>query len=135
MLVNLERCTGCWACSLACKDAHKLPGDEYWQFIRTNGGGGIDEPKGTYPYIYMSWTPVYTQECTLCGDRIKEGEEPYCTYNCPTKAIVFGDADDPASDVAKSIAKLQSKGYHFFKDPVWEKTKPQVLYANRLDIL
>ncbi|MDR1183664.1 MAG: hypothetical protein LBK67_02575 [Coriobacteriales bacterium] len=135
ILVDLERCTGCWTCSTACKDVHKVPNDEYWQYVRTIGGGGIDQPKGTYPDIYMSWMPIWSLDCQLCPDRLKEGKLPYCVNSCNTKALTFGDSNDPNSEVSKRINVLKERGYHFFSIPSWEKTRTQVLYANRIDVL
>jgi Fe-S-cluster-containing dehydrogenase component len=135
LLVNLERCTGCWTCSMACKVAHDIPGDCYWQFVRTIGGGGIDVPKGTYPNIYMSWMPIWSQECIKCTDRTTEGNQPYCVYSCNTKALTYGDADDPESSVSRRMEELKDRGFHFFEIPVWEKTREHVLYANRVDVL
>ena len=42
ILVDVNRCTGCWTCSQACRAAYKLDVDEYRLFVRTIGGGGID---------------------------------------------------------------------------------------------
>ena len=39
ILFNLQRCTGCWTCSLACKVGNKLPDDEFWLTVRTQGSG------------------------------------------------------------------------------------------------
>lgn len=44
ILIDLDRCTGCWTCSMACKMAHHLDVDEYRVSVRTIGGGRIDEP-------------------------------------------------------------------------------------------
>ena len=46
ILVNINRCTGCWTCSMACKMAHDLETEEFWEFVRTIGGGELDEPGG-----------------------------------------------------------------------------------------
>ena len=46
ILANVNRCVGCWTCSLSCKQAYGLADDEYRVFIRTIGGGQIDTPGG-----------------------------------------------------------------------------------------
>ena len=35
ILVNVNRCVGCWTCSLSCKQAYGLADDEYRVFVRT----------------------------------------------------------------------------------------------------
>ncbi|HAM16098.1 MAG TPA: (4Fe-4S)-binding protein, partial [Eggerthellaceae bacterium] len=39
MLVDLNRCVGCWTCSMACKMGNHLADDEYRITVRTNGSG------------------------------------------------------------------------------------------------
>jgi molybdopterin-containing oxidoreductase family iron-sulfur binding subunit len=132
ILINLERCTGCWTCSLACKVGNKLAEDEWWQHVRTLGSGtGIDEPAGTWPDLHMSWMPIHTQDCTLCGERTEQGLEPFCTYNCPTKAMTFGDLEDPQSSISKRMAELKEIDYRIFRLPAWERTRPEIVYAEK----
>ncbi len=47
------------------------------------------------------------KKCTLCVDRIydealpEDERQPACVITCPTKSRVFGDFDDPDSEVSK----------------------------------
>jgi len=117
---------------MACKVAYKLPDDKWWQYVRTIGSGaGIDEPAGKWPNVSMRWMPVYTSDCILCGKRAKNGLEPFCTYNCPTKALTYGDLEDSNSAVSVRIAELRGKGYRIFQLPVWERTRPEIRYAEK----
>ena len=132
ILINLKRCTGCWTCSIACKVGNNLSDDEWWQYVRTLGSSsGIDEPAGTWPNLHMSWMPMHTSDCTLCGERTEQGLEPYCAHNCPTKAMTFGDMDDPKSPFSKRLNELKEKGYRIFKLPAWERTRAEVVYAEK----
>ncbi len=70
VLVDHDDCTGCKACIAAC------PYDS--RFIN---------PKG------------YADKCTFCDHRVKEGKTTSCANTCPTKAINFGDLDDPGSEL------------------------------------
>ena len=131
ILVDVDRCTGCWSCTMVCHVAHHLNEDEYRMFIRTNGGGGIDEPEGEFPNVHMSFQPVFTNSCTMCGDRLAEGKEPYCMRNCPSRVIIQGDLDDPESEISERYQTLLSRGYHVETPSPWEGLKPQAIYMHK----
>ncbi len=67
------------------------------------------------PYRVVFWNKdlEIPQKCTLCAHRLDEGaKEPRCVEACPTGALVFGDLDDPASEIAKLSAALKVEAYH-----------------------
>lgn len=126
ILVNLQRCTGCWTCSLACKVINDLPDEEYWSTVRTLGSGeGIDRPAGIWPDLHMSWMPIWSKKCTKCSPRLAEGEKPFCVKCCPNKALVAGEAIDA------EIANLREKGFRIFGLPAWEDSRDGIVYASR----
>ncbi|UCD59292.1 MAG: 4Fe-4S dicluster domain-containing protein [Candidatus Hydrogenedentota bacterium] len=47
------------------------------------------------------------EKCTLCDHRVKDGKIPYCVLGCPTSARIFGDLNDPDSDVSKILGKYR----------------------------
>ena len=54
MLVDLERCIGCWTCAMGCKVGNHLADDEYRVEVKTHGSGaGIDRPAGVYPELHL----------------------------------------------------------------------------------
>ncbi len=53
-----------------------------------------------------------TEKCIFCDHRVLVGEQPYCVVSCPSGARIFGDLDDPGSDVSLAIAN----GYARLKD-------------------
>jgi tetrathionate reductase subunit B len=95
VLVDSQKCIGCEYCVQACPY-----GARFW-----------DEYKRSI------------DKCTFCIHRVSAGQEPACVSTCPTNARVFGDLDDPASEVSKLVSSgaavpLKSE----------EGTKPKVFY-------
>ncbi len=126
ILVNLQRCTGCWTCSLACKVANQLDDDEFRMTVRTEGSGeGIDRPAGVWPNLHMSWIPIWAKSCTKCPERLAEGLEPYCVHACPNGALSVGE------EAAKKEEELRQQGFRIFSLPFWENSKDQIVYASK----
>jgi Fe-S-cluster-containing dehydrogenase component len=64
------------------------------------------------PYRVIFWNAEkqIPQKCTMCAHRLDEGEkEPRCVESCPVQALVFGDLDDPTSEIAKLSASLTTE--------------------------
>lgn len=129
ILVNVNRCTGCWTCSMACKSSYKLGTEEFWQYVRTIGGGEIDQPGGEWPNLYLKWMPIWKQSCRSCSGDAETGNVPFCVFNCPTSALTYGDLDDPQSPISKRREELLDKGFRVYSIPEWEDTRDGVLYA------
>jgi len=69
MVIDLEKCTGCQACTTACQmENTRLPG-ENWQDV-------LFYTEGEYPSGKLSWLP---RPCMHC-------EKPSCMAVCPTGA-------------------------------------------------
>ncbi len=64
-----------------------------------------------------------TEKCYFCDHRVKNGEKPYCVVSCPAEARIFGDRNDPNSDVSKALKANKS----MILKPE-EGTKPNVFY-------
>ena len=126
ILVNLQRCTGCWTCSLACKVGNNLPDEDFWLTVRTLGSGeGIDRPAGEWPNLRMSWIPIWSQKCVKCAGRTKDGKLPYCVNSCPNGALTYG------ADAKAMVEELRNRDFRIFALPAFENSKDEVVYASK----
>jgi formate dehydrogenase iron-sulfur subunit len=49
-------------------------------------------------------------KCTLCYDRLKDGQKPACAQACPTESIQFGELSELRERAATRVAELHDKG-------------------------
>lgn len=68
--IDIAHCTGCHACSIACKDRASLPDEVDWLRVETHEGG-------TYPHPTLTYRVVHCFHCA----------RPACATACPTGAI------------------------------------------------
>jgi Fe-S-cluster-containing dehydrogenase component len=115
MLVDVRRCIGCHACSVACKVEHNVPLGDFRMRVRWL-------PRPDKPGI--SFLPLFdADKCDFGANRGSVGLDPACVAACPTAALKFGDADDAASTVAKESKRHGAKP---FTSPA--KTRDGVVY-------
>jgi Fe-S-cluster-containing dehydrogenase component len=66
-----------------------------------------------YRVIYWNEETKVAQKCTLCAHLLDKGwKEPRCVEACPTGALIFGDIDDPNSEIAKLLASGKTEILH-----------------------
>lgn len=66
-----------------------------------------------YGVIFWNETQNTPQKCTFCAHLLDKGwKEPRCVEVCPTQALVFGDANDRDSAVAKLSAAQDVEDLH-----------------------
>ena len=76
MVIDLTRCIGCNACSVACKKGNNIPEGVFWNRVETIGGESPDCAGGTFGASYLSFQPISCQHCS----------SPSCVAVCPTGA-------------------------------------------------
>ena len=153
-VIDLTRCIGCHACTIACKSEHDVPIGVNRCWVKT-------VEKGRFPEVRRSFFPVLCNQCTdapcmkicptsalykrndgivdlhsdscigcracmqacpydqlfidpnthtaekcnFCANRVENKLLPACVSVCPTECRIFGDLDDPASEVSKIVQR------------------------------
>jgi Fe-S-cluster-containing dehydrogenase component len=81
LVANLERCIGCLACEVACKQEHALPEGIKYIRVETLGPYRIDGE------LAMDFVPLASDGCDFCRSRVMGGGRPSCVTACPTQAL------------------------------------------------
>ncbi len=75
--LNGEACIGCRACMAACP----------------------------YDQLFIDPNTRTAEKCNFCANRVENQLQPACVSVCPTECRIFGDLDDPATQVAQIVAQ------------------------------
>jgi Fe-S-cluster-containing dehydrogenase component len=172
MVIDVNKCTGCYNCFLSCRD--EFAGNDYPPYSAAQPMRGmnwihlLEKERGQYPKVKVAYTPVICmhcadpgcmkvarngaiykqdgiviidpvkakgqkeilsgcpyrviewneeleipQKCDFCAHMLAAGEkEPRCVENCPVNALVFGDLDDPKSQVSQLMASEKVEILH-----------------------
>lgn len=108
MVIDLAKCIGCDACSVACKVENSSPGDIWWAPV-------IHTEVGKYPKAKLSFLPTLCMHC----------EDPPCMKSCPAKAISQKDDGSVLINENKctgATACVSACPYDAIK--IWEKEIP-----------
>jgi Fe-S-cluster-containing dehydrogenase component len=66
-----------------------------------------------YRVIYWNEEKKVPQKCTMCAHLLDKGwKEPRCVEACPTGALLFGDLDDPKSEISQIVASGATEILH-----------------------
>jgi tetrathionate reductase subunit B len=86
-------------------------------------------PGCPYDAAFMNPDTGTAQKCDFCVHRVAEGVVPSCVNTCPSRARLFGDLNDPESEVAKLVASGKAKPLYPGKG-----LKPNVFYVGSEDL-
>ena len=73
-------------------------------------GCGYCVPACPYGVIDIRKEDGRAFKCTLCYDRLKEGQTPACAQACPTESIQFGELAELHERADRRLAELHEKG-------------------------
>lgn len=154
MVIDLRRCIGCHACSVACKAEFDVPLGVWKSWVKQVERGKLPNTQRHFlprlcnhcehpPCVEACPTTASHQrkdgavlvrpercigcrlciaacpynarfshpqkkiadKCTFCVHRVDQGLVPACVNTCQGKARIFGDLNDPTSEVAKLVAR------------------------------
>ncbi len=97
--INRKKCVGCKACIAACP----------------------------YDARYINPEHGYADKCTFCQHRLKAGLEPACVATCIGRSRIFGNLEDPYSEVSRLLKEYNSRVLL-----PEAGTKPRVFYIRQL---
>jgi molybdopterin-containing oxidoreductase family iron-sulfur binding subunit len=86
MVIDLQRCVGCGACVIACKNENNVQGDVAW-------ASRISRTVGEFPNVRYEYIPTLCNHC----------ENAPCVKGCPTSAMYKGEGNITMHDPAKCI--------------------------------
>ncbi|MCG9695665.1 4Fe-4S dicluster domain-containing protein [Shewanella sp. Isolate11] len=99
--VNGDRCVGCQYCVAACP----------------------------YKVRFINPQTHSADKCDFCQQtQLKQGKQPACVVACPTKALTFGDLNDPQSDVVQLL-----KSRPTYREKVDLGTRPKLFHVQTID--
>ena len=175
--IDLRKCIGCHACTIACKAEHEIPVGVNRCWVKTVEKGSFPDTRRFFfpvlcnqcdeapcaricptsalfkrrdgivdlhgdscigcracmeacPYDQLFIDPnTHTAEkCNFCANRVENKLLPACVSVCPTECRIFGDLDDPTSEVSRIV---QQEAFMVRKPE--KGTGPKIFYLGAED--
>lgn len=102
VLVNQSLCIGCKYCMVACPYHARQDNRKNAGYFPEFGLTPLEQQG------YAKHKKGAPSKCVFCHDRVAEGKDPACVTTCPTRARIFGDLDDPNSEVSQLLKQHQT---------------------------
>jgi molybdopterin-containing oxidoreductase family iron-sulfur binding subunit len=115
VMMDFHRCIGCRFCMSACPYGSR---SFNWRDPRPY----IKETNPDFP----TRTKGVVEKCNFCEERLREGLLPACVEACEDKTLVFGNLEDPNSEVSKLISSNYTLRRHSGLG-----TEPKVYYLRQ----
>jgi molybdopterin-containing oxidoreductase family iron-sulfur binding subunit len=118
VLIDYDRCIGCRYCMAACPYGVRTfnwgnPQHSPGLGFPVGHQGDYYDPDPTSGPDRLVYTPSrprgVVEKCSFCVQRIDQGEEPFCVQVCPVGARVFGDLDDPSSEISTAVRNTNAQ--------------------------
>lgn len=143
---NPKLCIGCKTCKAACPYGviyfNKKRPHKFWNSDKHLIKGCTSSPLQVTQKVGANVIPYYnpareqsypgaglrykgiTEKCSFCDHKVRNGDLPYCVDRCPASARIFGDLNDPNSEVSKILGK-----YRPWRLKEHLGTQPKVFYV------
>ncbi|MBK0417627.1 4Fe-4S dicluster domain-containing protein [Leucobacter sp. CSA1] len=103
VVVQEDICNGCGTCVAGCPFG-----------VIERRKDGIAAPKTNRDFVPGEQAPTpnagVAQKCTLCYDRLTDGQTPACAQACPTTSIKFGSHEELAKIARARVRELHRQG-------------------------
>ena len=122
VLVDYDKCSSCGYCAAVCPYGVPQVGKPLTDLSPGNGKVGVERIAYKERHATHRKKANVAQKCTFCWHKLEKaiadgkkdriGKDhaytPSCDLVCPVQARIFGDADDPNSEVSKAIRETKA---------------------------